>query len=78
MKVETGKKYIALENVQNPSNVGAIARTAEAMGIDGLIINSGCDIYNPKTLRAAMGSLQRLTVIETDDIVKLLTEAKEI
>ena len=75
-KVESGKKYIALENVQNPSNVGAIARTAEAMGIDGLIINSGCDIYNPKTLRAAMGSLQRLTVIETKDIAKLIADAK--
>lgn len=76
VKVATGKKYIALENVQNPSNVGAIARTAEAMGIDGLIINSGCDIYNPKTLRAAMGSLQRLTVIETENLTELIENAK--
>ncbi len=77
VKVTVGKKYIALENVQNPSNVGAIARTAEAMGMDGLIINSGCDIYNPKTLRAAMGSLQRLNIIEIQNFADLISDAEK-
>ena len=35
---ESGKKYIALDTVQNPDNLGAISRTAEAFGIDGMII----------------------------------------
>ena len=59
---EKGKKYIALDTVQNPDNLGAISRTAEAFGIDGLVICGGCDIYNPKALRASMGALFRLPV----------------
>lgn len=59
---ESGKKYIALDTIQNPDNLGAISRTAEAFGIDGMIICGGCDIYNPKALRASMGALFRLPV----------------
>ena len=57
-----GKKYVALDTIQNPDNLGAISRTAEALGIDGLVIFGGCDIYNPKAQRASMGSLLRLPV----------------
>lgn len=63
-----GKKYIALENVQNPDNLGAISRTAEALGIAGLVISSGCDVGNPKALRASMGSLLRLDIIKTQNL----------
>lgn len=59
---EKGKKYVALDTIQNPDNLGAISRTAEALGVDGLVIFGGCDIYNPKALRASMGSLLRLPV----------------
>lgn len=48
--------YIALDNMQDPSNLGAVLRTAEAFGMSGVIVGGGCDIYNPKALRAAMGS----------------------
>lgn len=59
---EQGKRYIALDTIQNPDNLGAISRTAEALGIDGIVIFGGCDIYNPKAQRASMGSLLRLPV----------------
>lgn len=59
---KSGKKYIALDTIQNPDNLGAISRTAEAFGIDGMVICGGCDIYNPKALRASMGALFRLPV----------------
>lgn len=59
---ESGKRYIALDTIQNPDNLGAISRTAEAFGIDGMVIYGGCDIYNPKALRASMGALFRLPV----------------
>ena len=59
-KINYNGMYIALENVQTPGNLGAAARTAEALGLDGVIVSGGCDIYNPKALRAAMGSLLRL------------------
>lgn len=73
-RVEPDKKYIALENVQDPGNLGAVARTAEALGIDGLIISGGCDIYNPKALRASMGSLLRIKVIFCDNLSVFLKE----
>ena len=59
---EKGKKYIALDTIQNPDNLGAISRTAEALGFDGMVLFGGCDIYNPKALRASMGALFRLPV----------------
>lgn len=75
-KIKYNGKYIALESISNPSNFGAVVRTAEAVGLDGIIVSGGCDIYNPKSQRAAMGSLFRLNVIETDDLPHLLNELK--
>lgn len=75
--IKTDKKYIALENIQDPSNLGAVCRSAEALGIDGVIAEGGCDIYSPKAQRAAMGSLLRLKVIKCDSLcgtLELLAE----
>ena len=73
-KIKYNGKYIALEDVSNPSNFGAVIRTAEAVGLDGVIVSGGCDLYNPKSLRASMGSVFRLNVIETDDLPAFLGE----
>ena len=57
----TGRRYLALEGVQDPGNVGTILRTADAFGADGLLLLPGCaDLYNPKTVRASMGAVFRL------------------
>lgn len=71
-----GSKVIALDNVQTPSNVGAIIRTAEALGIDSILIGGGCDIYNPKVLRASMGSVLRMNTVMCDDLVETLGKLK--
>ena len=73
-KINYNGMYIALENVQTPGNLGAAARTAEALGLDGIIVSGGCDIYNPKALRAAMGSLLRLNVIMVSDLPEFFRE----
>ena len=65
--IETGR-FIALDGVQDPSNLGAIARSAEALGIAGLLAYNCCDVYNPKALRASMGSLLRLPVTVSHDL----------
>ncbi|MCL2507837.1 MAG: RNA methyltransferase [Oscillospiraceae bacterium] len=74
-KIDSGGKYLALEKIQNPDNLGAVCRAAEAMGLTGLIVSAGCDVYNPKAQRAAMGSLLRMPIIETDDLGALLAKA---
>jgi len=66
-KLNKNGKYIALENINDPANLGAVARTAEALGISGIVIlGECCDIYNPKLLRASMGAILRIPVLKTD------------
>lgn len=72
-KIKYYGKYVALEEISNPSNFGAVCRTAEAVGLDGIIIKGGCDIYNPKVQRAAMGALFRLDVVTVGDLESLFT-----
>lgn len=72
-----GGKFVALQNVQDPSNLGAISRTAEALGIKAIVAENGCDTYNPKAQRAAMGSLLRLPVIKTENLCALLEKCKK-
>ena len=71
-KINYNGIYIAMENIQTPDNLGAAARTAEALGLDGMIVCGGCDIYNPKALRASMGSLLRLDVFSVPDMPSFL------
>lgn len=61
-------RYLGLENVSDPSNLGAAARTAEALGVSGIAVSGGCDVYAPKSLRASMGTLLRLPIYITDDL----------
>ncbi len=70
-------KYIALDNLQDPSNLGAIARTSEALGIEGIIMQNCCDIYNPKALRAAMGSLSRIMTFTVESLVDIIEVCKK-
>ena len=65
--IKPNGRYIALHNLSTPDNVGAISRSAEAFGLDGIIMLGGCDIYNPKALRASMGALLRLPVYNMND-----------
>ena len=52
------KSVFILESVRDPGNMGTIIRTAAAFGVDLLLISDDCaDIYNSKTIRAAMGTL---------------------
>lgn len=66
-----GGRYVLLENIQDPANLGAVARTAEALGLSGLLVSGGCDVYSPKALRASMGALLRLPVEETEALTAL-------
>ncbi len=66
-KIKQNGKFVALEDVVNPQNFGAVCRTAEALGLDGIITGGGCDIYSPKAQRASMGSLFRMNIFVCSD-----------
>lgn len=62
-----GSRLILLDGLQDSGNVGTIIRTAEALGMDGVILSPDCaDIWSPKVVRGAMGSLFRLPVITAE------------
>ncbi|MDR0220380.1 MAG: RNA methyltransferase [Lachnospiraceae bacterium] len=62
--------YLLLEDIQDPGNLGTIIRTAEAAGVTAVILGPGCaDIYNPKTVRATMGSIFRVPFASAVDLV---------
>ncbi|MBR4758546.1 MAG: RNA methyltransferase [Lachnospiraceae bacterium] len=62
------QRYLILENVQDPGNVGTLLRTAEAAGMDGVFLAGDCaDLFNPKTIRSTMGSVFRLPYIREDN-----------
>ena len=59
----SGKRYVVLDGVQDPGNVGTILRTADAFRADGMFLVNACaDLYNPKTVRATMGAVFRCPV----------------
>ena len=62
LTVDPAGFYVVTDDVQNPDNLGAIARTAEAFGAGGLFVAGGCDPYGPKALRASMGATLRFPV----------------
>ena len=71
-----GKRYVVLDGVQDPGNVGTILRTADAFRADGVFLVNGCaDLYNPKTVRATMGAVFRFPVwnCEAGELRELLT-----
>lgn len=63
----TGKRYLLIDAVQDPGNLGTMIRTADAAGMDAVIVGKGSvDVYNPKVLRSAQGSHFYLPVVTGD------------
>lgn len=73
-----GKHIVVLDGVQDPGNVGTIIRTADAAGLDGVLLSNQCaDVFSPKVLRATMGSIFRMNLRTTDDLPGELTKLRE-
>lgn len=61
------KKVVVLENVQDPGNMGTIIRTANALGVDLIILVGACaDIWSAKVIRATMGAVFRQCIMKCD------------
>lgn len=60
-------KYILLDRINDPGNLGSIIRIADWFSIDGIICsNDSVDVYNPKVVQASMGSILRVPVWYND------------
>ncbi len=69
--------YLLLEGIQDPGNLGTMLRTGEAAGITAVIANAGTvDVYNPKTVRATMGSIYRVPFFAVEDFYGTIRRLK--
>lgn len=77
LSTETGP-LLLLYRVNNPNNLGALLRTAHWFGFRTVFVSEGsCDATNPKAVRASMGSLFHLTVMEKVDFTILLSSIRQ-
>ena len=74
--LSTCERIVLLHGVQDPGNVGTTIRSAHAFGA-GVALSKGCaDLYNPKTVRATMGSIFHAPVARELDSVQFLQSAR--
>ena len=75
---EEGNIIFALDNVQDPGNLGTIIRTLDCAGIKSLILSGGCaDLYNSKVVRSTMGAIFRLNITKHKEFTQKLLVLQE-
>lgn len=71
------KKFLILDRIQDPGNMGTIIRSADAFGFSSIFcINGSVDVYNQKVLRSTMGSIFRVNIVQnvhSDDLFSKLS-----
>ena len=74
-----GERVLALSSVRDPGNLGSVIRSAVAFGVDRLILSGDCaDIYSPKVVRSAMGSLFRVRITVVRDMASFVSAASAV
>ena len=69
---------VALDDIQDPGNLGTILRTVDSVGLTQILVSKGtADCYNPKVVRSTMGAIFRIKIIECEDLTKTLKEIRK-
>ena len=78
-KIDFSKDIIlALDNIQDPGNLGTIIRTADSVGLTQILVsNETTDCYSSKVIRSTMGALFRVKIIECENLIEILKKAKQ-
>ncbi|MGJ9457151.1 TrmH family RNA methyltransferase [Oceanobacillus sp. CF4.6] len=62
-----GNHLLIIDSIQDPGNLGTIIRTADAAGMDGIVLGEGTvDLYNDKVIRATQGSIFHIPIYQAD------------
>ncbi len=77
--MKSNKAYIYLDEIQDPGNMGTVIRSSDAFAMGGLIIGKGCvDPFNPKVVRASMGSIFRVNLIFEENSEQVFKTLKQM
>ena len=69
---------VALDDIQDPGNLGTILRTVDSIGLNQILVSKGtADCYNPKVVRSTMGAIFRIRIIECEDLEQTLKETQK-
>ena len=72
--IKEDERAIILCSVRDPSNLGSVIRSSVAFGVEHVILSDDCaDIYNPKTIRSAMGSMFKVKVTVVKSLPDLIS-----
>lgn len=77
LKLSENPLVLVLESIEKPGNLGAMLRTADASGVDAVIIcDPRTDIYNPNVVRSSLGTVftNQIAVAETEAIIAFLKQ----
>lgn len=67
LKIPASGRFIYLEQIQDPGNLGTIIRTADWFGYDGVLLSEGSvDLYNSKVIQSSMGSVFRMPTMSVN------------
>ncbi len=70
--LDSAGKYLVLDDLQDPGNLGTLIRTSAAVGVSGIILtNNTVDLYNPKVIRSAMASMPCIRVFIENDFERV-------
>ena len=74
-----GERALALCSLRDPGNLGSVIRSAVAFGVEHIVLTSDCaDIYNPKTVRSAMGSLFKIKITTVKDFDSFVRASRAV
>lgn len=69
---------VALDDIQDPGNLGTILRTVDSIGANQILVSKGtADSYNPKVVRSTMGAIFRVKIIECENLKEILRNLKK-
>ena len=76
--IPRGERALSLYSLRDPGNLGAVIRSAAAFGVQHIVLSAdSADIYNPKTVRAAMGTMFGIKITIVSDFASFVNAAKE-
>ena len=74
----TQEIIVALDDIQDPGNLGTILRTVDSIGLNQILVSKEtADSFNPKVVRSTMGAIFRVKVIECDNLIEKLKDARK-